>query len=157
MAELKMPEINGVVIAGNLTKDPVFRQTNSGGTPVVNFSIACNRRFRDSNHQWQEDVCYVGVVAWNKLAESCRDNLKKSSAVLVDGELQSRTWKAQDGASRTVVEIKARRIQFLNKRKREGEEDHDGFIEDDGHETQHEDFHEEDTGHIYEYKYLSSD
>ncbi|MDT9545762.1 MAG: single-stranded DNA-binding protein [Chlorobium sp.] len=157
MAELKMPEINGVVIAGNLTKDPVFRQTNSGGTPVVNFSIACNRRFRDSNHQWQEDVCYVGVVAWNKLAESCRDNLKKSSAVLVDGELQSRTWKAQDGASRTVVEIKARRIQFLNKRKRDGEEDHDGFIEDESHELHHEDLHEEDAGHIYEYKYLSSD
>jgi len=157
MAELKMPEINGVVIAGNLTKDPVFRQTNSGGTPVVNFSIACNRRFRDSNHQWQEDVCYVGVVAWNKLAESCRDNLKKSSAVLVDGELQSRTWKAQDGASRTVVEIKARRIQFLNKRKKDGEEDYDGFIEDENHELHHEEFHEEDAGHIYEYKYLSSD
>ena len=153
MAELKMPEINSVVIAGNLTKDPVFRQTNSGGTPVVNFSIACNRRFRDSNHQWQEDVCYVGVVAWNKLAESCRDNLKKSSAVLVDGDLQSRTWKAQDGSSRTVVEIKARRIQFLNKRKKNGEEDEEGFIEDDCHDHHH----EEDPGHIYEYKYLSSD
>ncbi|NTV06744.1 MAG: single-stranded DNA-binding protein [Chlorobiaceae bacterium] len=157
MAELKMPEINSVVIAGNLTKDPVFRQTNSGGTPVVNFSIACNRRFRDSNHQWQEDVCYVGVVAWNKLAESCRDNLKKSSAVLVDGELQSRTWKAQDGTSRTVVEIKARRIQFLNKRKKDGEEDDEGFIEDDCHDHHHGEIHEEDPGHIYEYKYLSSD
>ena len=157
MAELKMPEIKSVVIAGNLTKDPVFRQTNSGGTPVVNFSIACNRRFRDSNHQWQEDVCYVGVVAWNKLAESCRDNLKKSSAVLVDGELQSRTWKAQDGSSRTVVEIKARRIQFLNKRKKNGEEDDEGFIEDDCHDNHHEEIHEEDPTHIYEYKYLSSD
>ncbi|KZK73689.1 MAG: single-stranded DNA-binding protein [Pelodictyon luteolum] len=158
MAELKMPEINSVIIAGNLTKDPVFRQTNSGGTPVVNFSIACNRRFRDSNHQWQEDVCYVGVVAWNKLAESCRDNLRKSSAVLVDGELQSRTWKAQDGTSRTVVEIKARRIQFLNKRKKDdGEDDHDGFIEDDFHDVHHEDAHGEDNDHIYEYKYLSSD
>jgi len=156
MADLKMPEINSVVIAGNLTKDPVFRQTNSGGTPVVNFSIACNRRFRDSNHQWQEDVCYVGVVAWNKLAESCRDNLRKSSAVLVDGELQSRTWKAQDGSSRTVVEIKARRIQFLNKRKKnKGEDDDDisGFVEDDHNNSMHDD----DTGHVYEYKYLSSD
>jgi len=157
MAELKMPEINCVVVAGNLTKDPVFRQTNSGGTPVVNFSIACNRRFRDSNHQWQEDVCYVGVVAWNKLAESCRDNLKKSSAVLVDGELQSRTWKAQDGSSRTVVEIKARRIQFLNKRKKNGEEDEEGFIEDECHDILHGEIHDEDPGHIYEYKYLSSD
>ncbi len=157
MAELKMPEINSVIIAGNLTKDPVFRQTNSGGTPVVNFSIACNRRFRDSNHLWQEDVCYVGIVAWNKLAESCRDNLKKSSAVLVDGELQSRTWKAQDGSSRTVVEIKARRIQFLNKKHKNGEEDEEGFIEDDCHNNHHGEIHEEDPGYIYEYKYLSSD
>ncbi|MBV5304147.1 MAG: single-stranded DNA-binding protein [Chlorobium sp.] len=158
MAELKMPEINSVIIAGNLTKDPVFRQTNSGGTPVVNFAIACNRRFRDSKHVWQEDVCYVGVVAWNKLAESCRDNLRKSSAVLVDGELQSRTWKAQDGTSRTVVEIKARRIQFLNKRhKNSDDDDEEGFIVDDCHDNHHEESHDDEHGHIYEYKYLSSD
>lgn len=148
MAELKMPEINSVVIAGNLTKDPIFRQTTTG-TPVVNFSIACNRRFRDSGNQWQEDVCYVGVVAWNKLAESCRDNLHKSSAVLVDGELQSRTWKSQDGSTRTVVEIKARRIQFLNKRKRGN--DNYGVVEefsDDTHVSRDD---------MYEYKYLSNE
>jgi single-strand DNA-binding protein len=101
MADLKMPEINYVIVAGNLTKDPIFRQTTNN-TPVVN--------------QWQEDVCYVGIVAWNKLAESCRDRLKKGSAVLVDGELQSRSWKSEEGHNRSIVEIKARRIQFLNKR-----------------------------------------
>ena len=110
-----MPELNSVVIAGNLTKDPIFRQTTNG-TPVVNFSIASNRRFRDKNEDWKEDVCYVGVVAWNRLAESCRDKLRKGNAVLVDGELQSRTFKTEDGNNRTIVEIKARRIQFLNKR-----------------------------------------
>lgn len=115
MADYKMPELNSVIIAGNLTKDPVFRQTTTG-TPVVNFHIASNRRFRDKNEEWKEDVCYVGVVAWNKLAESCRDKLKKGNAVLVDGELQSRTFKTDEQQSRTVVEIKARRIQFLNKR-----------------------------------------
>ena len=76
MAELKMPELNSVIVAGNLTKDPVFRQT-SNGTPVVNFHIAANRRYKDSSNQWQEDVCYVGIVAWNKLADSCKDRLKK--------------------------------------------------------------------------------
>jgi single-strand DNA-binding protein len=115
MAEFKMPELNSVVIAGNLTKDPIFRQTTNG-TPVVNFSIASNRRFRDKNEDWKEDVCYVGIVAWNRLAESCRDKLRKGNAVLVDGELQSRTFKTEDGNNRTIVEIKARRIQFLNKR-----------------------------------------
>jgi single-strand DNA-binding protein len=115
MAELKMPEINSVVIAGNLTKDPVFRQTTNG-TPVANFSIASNRKYRDANNQWQEEVCYVGIVAWNKLADSCANRLKKGSAVLVDGELQSHLLKGEDGFSRNIVEIKARRIQFLNKR-----------------------------------------
>lgn len=114
MADLKMPELNSVIVAGNLTKDPVFRET-SNNTPVVNFHIAANRRYKDSSNQWQEDVCYVGVVAWNKLAESCRNRLKKGSAVLIDGELQSRTFKTEDGKSRTIVEIKAKRIQFLNK------------------------------------------
>lgn len=115
MADLKMPELNSVIIAGNLTKDPIFRQTTNG-TPVVNFSVASNRRYRDSKDDWQEDVCYVGIVAWNKLAESCRDKLKKGNAVLVEGELQSRTFKTEKGDSKTIVEIKARRIQFLNKK-----------------------------------------
>jgi single-strand DNA-binding protein len=110
-----MPDINSVMIAGNLTSDPSFRRT-SNGTPVANFYIASNRRFKDNTGQWRESVCYVGVVAWYKLAESCAESLHKSSAVLVDGELQSRTWKNEDGSTRNVVEIKARRIQFLNKR-----------------------------------------
>lgn len=115
MADLKMPELNSVIIAGNLTRDPVFRQTTNG-TPVVNFSIASNRKYRDANNQWQEEVCYVGVVAWNKLADSCTNRLKKGSAVLIDGELQSHLFKNDDGVSRNIVEIKARRIQFLNKK-----------------------------------------
>jgi single-strand DNA-binding protein len=114
MADLKMPEINSALIAGNLTRDPVFRQTTNG-TAVVNFTVASNRKFRDSGNRWQEDVCYVGIVAWNKLADSCRDRLKKGNAVLIDGELQSRNWKTDDGHNRSIVEIKARRIQFLNK------------------------------------------
>ncbi|QQS36751.1 MAG: single-stranded DNA-binding protein [Ignavibacteriales bacterium] len=131
MADLKMPEINYVIVAGNLTKDPIFRQTTNN-TPVVNFSIASNRKYKDSSNQWQEDVCYVGIVAWNKLAESCKERLKKGSAVLVDGELQSRSWKSEEGHNRSIVEIKARRIQFLNKRGRinENENGHDAENEE---------------------------
>jgi single-strand DNA-binding protein len=113
MAYLKMPEVNHVMIAGNLTKDPVVRKT-SNGAPVINFCLASNHRYRDGSNQWAEDVCYVGVVGWNKLADCCMAKLRKGSAVLVDGELQSRTWH-ENGGQRTVVEIKAHRIQFLNK------------------------------------------
>ena len=128
MPDLKMPELNYVLIVGNLTKDPVYR-TTSNNTPVVNFSIASNRRYRDRSNIWQEDVCYVGIVAWNKLAESCHQRLRKGSAVLVEGELQTRNWKSEDGSQRSVLEVKARRIQFLNKFTRyngNGEQSHNG-------------------------------
>jgi len=139
MAEFKMPELNSVIVAGNLTKDPIFRET-SNKTPVVNFHIAVNRRYKDSSNQWQEDVCYVGVVAWNKLADSCRDRLRKGSAVLVDGELQSRTFKTDDGKNRTIVEIKAKRIQFLNKfAKNNGyDEDESVYSEDENDNSDYE-------------------
>ena len=114
MACLKMPEVNHILIAGNLTKDPVIRKT-SNGISVINFCLASNHKYRDANNQWAEDVCYVGIVAWSKLADSCMAKLRKGSAILVDGELQSRTWHTEDGGTRTVVEIKAHRIQFLNK------------------------------------------
>ena len=131
MADLKMPELNYVLIVGNLTKDPVFR-TTSNNTPVVNFSIASNRRYKDRNNSWQEDVCYIGIVAWNKLAESCHHRLRKGSAVLVEGELQTRNWRSDDGSHRSILEVKARRIQFLNKNGRgngNGQHEHD----DDDH------------------------
>lgn len=119
MTELKMPEMNYVMIAGNLTKDPIYRNTGNG-TPVVNFTLASNRKFKDSSNKWQEDVCFVGVVAWNKLAASCKQRLKKGSAVIIDGELQSRTKKNEDGSNRHMVEVKARKIQFLNRKSKNG-------------------------------------
>jgi single-strand DNA-binding protein len=109
-----MPEINCVHIAGNLTKDPTLRKT-ANGIPVANFCIAVNRKYRDSSNQMTEDVCYVGIVAWSRLAESCMEKLRIGNAILVDGELQSRKFHSEDGFSRSVVEIKAHRIQFLNK------------------------------------------
>ncbi len=113
MANLRMPELNQVILSGNLTRDPILRNTSSG-IPVVNFHIASNRKFKDKNKHWKEDVCFVGIVAWNQLAESCKKYLSKGSAVLVEGEMQSRNFQSDDGTQRIVVEIKARKIQFLN-------------------------------------------
>ena len=112
MPELKMPDINSVLIAGNVTSEPTMRKT-SNGTPVVNYFIASHRKYRDNSGIWRENICHVGVVAWHKLAETCHNVVKVGSSILIDGELTSRTWKADDGSSKTVVEIRARRIQFL--------------------------------------------
>ncbi len=115
MVNIKMPDINYVCIAGNLTRDPSCRKTLAG-VPVANFTIANNRKFKDNLGGWREEVCFIVVVAWHKLAESCSESIKKGSAVLVEGELQSRNWRTPDGYNRNIVEIKARRIQFLDRR-----------------------------------------
>ena len=114
MSDLRMPDLNTVIIAGNLTNDPTCGETGDK-TPVVNFHLASNRRFRDNKGQVKEDVCFVGVVAWDSLARSCKGKLVKGSSVVISGELQSRKWKSEDGHNRTIVEIKARKIQFLDK------------------------------------------
>src|SRR3989304_2962650 len=117
MGLTRLPNLNRVMIVGNLTKDPELRSTTTG-VPVVNFRIASNRRFKDNSGEWKEDVCYVGVVAWQKLAESCASKLKKGSAVYVEGELRSRTMDHEDGSRHSLVEIRAHHIQFLDKSER---------------------------------------
>ena len=143
MLNLKMPDINNVIIAGNLTCDPSFRKTTNG-TPVANFFIASNRKFKDNSGLWRENVCYVGVVAWYKLAESCYENLKRGSAIVVDGELQSRNWRNNDGTSHNVVEIKARRIQFLNRKNATTVEESSDEIKEESDIVEDSDFEESD-------------
>ena len=111
--DLRMPDLNLILLAGNLTNDPKCSETKNG-TPVVNFYMASNKRFKDRAGVIKEDVCFVGVVAWDNLAISCRDNLQKGSSVLITGELQSRKLFSEDGLGRNVVEIKAKKIQFLD-------------------------------------------
>jgi single-strand DNA-binding protein len=132
MSDIRMPDVNTVIIAGNLTREPSFRRTTNG-TPVANFWIASSRKFKDNTGQWRENVCYVGVVAWYKLAETCAENLQKGSAVLVEGELQSRSLRGEDGRNRNIVEIKASRVQFLNRREDAPQESHEPH---ESHETQ---------------------
>jgi single-strand DNA-binding protein len=116
MSETRPPLLNKVFIVGNLTRDPELRQTTNG-TPVVNFRIAANRRFKDNSGEVKEEVCYIGVVAWQKLAMSCADHLIKGSAVYIEGELRSRTIDSGNGSPRNIIEIRASHIQFLDKKR----------------------------------------
>ncbi len=107
-----MANLNKVLIIGNLTRDPELRYT-PGGTAVVNLRMATNRRYKDKTGEMKQDVCYLTVVAWDKQAEVCNQYLHKGSPLFVEGRLQSRSWDGPDGKKRTVLEIRAERVQFL--------------------------------------------
>lgn len=119
MADLKVPSLNRVILSGRLTRDPEVRFT-PGGVPVANFSIAVNRRFKDrQSGEWRDDTAFIDIVAWQQLAERCRDGLHKGSAVIVEGRIQTRTWESQDGQKRKAFEINAQSIEFLDRVRRE--------------------------------------
>jgi single-strand DNA-binding protein len=103
---------NKVLLMGNLTRDPELRYIPSG-QPVTSFSIAVNRNFTGQTGEKKEEVSFVRIVVWGKLAEICNEYLKKGRPVFVEGRLQSRSWDAQDGSKRSTTEVVAQSVQFL--------------------------------------------
>lgn len=109
-----MASVNKVILIGNVTRDLELRYTPNG-QPVVVFSIAMNRRFRDQAGQVQERVDFVSVEVWGKQAENCKQYLAKGSSVFVEGRLQTDSWQAQDGTKRSKLKVVAHTVQFLGR------------------------------------------
>jgi single-strand DNA-binding protein len=107
-----MASYNKVLLMGNLTKDPELRYTPQG-TAVVNLRMAVNRKYRSREQELKEEVCFITAVVWNKQAETCNQYLHKGSGVFVEGRLQSRSWEDNTGAKRSVIEVRAERVQFM--------------------------------------------
>lgn len=120
MNEVRLPALNKVMLVGRLTQDPEIRYTGNG-VAVTNLRLAVNRRYKDQNGEWKDDTCFVTVVAWQKQAELANQYLKKGSAILVEGRLQSRTWDTREGEKRTTLEVRADRVEFLDRVARRGE------------------------------------
>ncbi|UCC95163.1 MAG: single-stranded DNA-binding protein [Candidatus Omnitrophota bacterium] len=107
-----MVSLNKVFLIGNLTRDPELRYT-SQGTAVTTLRIAVNTPFKDRSGQMQRDTCFINVVVWAQMAEVCNQYLQKGRQVFVDGRIQSRSWQGSDGKTRTAIEVRAARVQFM--------------------------------------------
>ncbi len=104
--------LNKVFLMGNLTRDPELRYVPSGAA-VANFTVAVNRQYKDTTGEKKEEVSFMRVVVWGKMAEVCGEYLAKGRPVLVEGRLKSRTWEAQDGSKRSALDVIATSVQFL--------------------------------------------
>ena len=104
--------INRVVLTGNLTRDPVLRNTSSG-TPVCGLRIASNTRRKTSGGEWVDKPNYFSVTVWGAQGENCAQYLSKGRPVAVDGRLEGREWEGKEGNKRQAVDIIADSVQFL--------------------------------------------
>lgn len=106
--------LNKVQLIGNLTADPDVRETPNG-QKVATFSVATNRRWKDSSGNMQEQVEYHNCTAWRWLADIAEQYMNKGKKVYVEGYLQTRSWDdATTGQKRYKTEIVADSIILLS-------------------------------------------
>lgn len=102
-----MASFNKVILMGRLTADPELKQTTSG-VSVCRFTIAVDRRYTKEEKQTD----FINIVAWRQTAEFICRYFAKGSAILVCGELQTRSWTDNDGNKRYATEVVASEASF---------------------------------------------
>lgn len=117
-----MANINKVIIAGRLTKDPELRYTNIG-IPIVQLSMAINEKVK-RNDEWTDEVLYVNRISvWGKSAENAAEYLLKGSQVLIEGRLKNNTWETDSGEKRSNLDITATRVHYLSTKQKDSQGD----------------------------------
>lgn len=100
-----------LTVIGKLTKDPELKFLQSGAA-VAEFSVAVNaRKFNKQTNEWEKKPTkFWDCAAWNAGKQTLADNvveaLQKGSAVIVYGELETRTWEDRDGKKRSTDQLR---------------------------------------------------
>ena len=111
-----MASFNKVILLGNLTRDPEVRYTPKGSA-VCDLGIAVNRVYTTDSGEKREEVTYVDVVLWARLAEIAGEYLKKGRPIFIEGRLQMDTWDdKQTGQKRTKLRVVGESMQLLGSR-----------------------------------------
>ena len=114
MADLRLPDLNKVIIAGRLTNDPDLRYT-SGNIPLCKLRIANTRYYKKQDGSRAEETTFVDATCWRGMAEYVGERLKKGRPVLIEGRLKFDSWEDKTtGQTRTKVEISADRVSPLD-------------------------------------------
>src|SRR5438045_9322635 len=101
-----MPKsVNKVILVGNVGNDPEVRYSQRG-TPVANFSLATNEKFKDRNDEWQERTEWHNIVAWKRLAEIVGEYVKKGAKLYIEGKLQTSSWEDRSEERRVGKECR---------------------------------------------------
>ena len=116
-----MSDLNSVVLVGRLVRDPELKYTPQGAA-VCEFTLASNRRFTKKDGEKVEEVVFVDVVAWNRLAEVSAEYLKKGRMIVVSGQLIQERWEDKEtGQKRSKLRVQAQTVQFLGGGSKDGE------------------------------------
>jgi len=111
-----MPNLNKVMLMGNLTRDPEIKYTPKG-TAIADIGLAVNRNYTTDSGEKREEVTFVDVTLWGRVAEIVGEYCKKGRPLFVEGRLQLDTWDDKaTGQKRSKLKIVGENIQLLGSR-----------------------------------------
>ena len=111
--------MNNVVLLGRLTRDAELRYTPSG-KPVCQFTMAVQRNYKNKDGNYDAD--FINIVMWGKNGELLSKSVMKGQRILINGQLQIRSYTNKDGNKRWITEVIANKCDYSeNKNKEDGD------------------------------------
>ena len=111
-----MPNLNKVMLMGNLTRDPEIKYTPKG-TAIANFGIAINRVFTPEGGEKREEVTFIDLEAFGRTAEIIGEYFKKGRPIFIEGRLKLDQWDDKTtGKKMSKLRVVVDSFEFLGSR-----------------------------------------
>jgi len=111
-----MASFNKVILMGNLTRDPELRTLPNSQTQVCDFSLAVNRRWKDSGGTDREEVLFIDCAAFGKTGQTIGENLTKGRPIHIEGRLRLEQWEQEDGQRRSKIRVVVEQFRFVDRK-----------------------------------------
>ena len=111
-----MPNLNKVMLMGNLTRDPEIKYTPKG-TAIANFGIAVNRTYTPEGGEKREEVTFIDLEAFGRTAEIIGEYFKKGRPIFIEGRLKLDQWDDKTtGKKMSKLRVVVDSFEFLGSR-----------------------------------------
>ena len=110
--------MNKVILFGNVGKDPEVKHLESNKV-VAKFSLATNKSYTNQSGEKITDTSWHNIVLWGKLAELAEKYVKKGNSVIIEGEINYRSWEDKEGVTKYMTEIIGDKLHFAGGKKEE--------------------------------------
>ena len=103
--------MNRVTLYGNVGKDPESKTIN--GSTVTKFSLATNKTYPNKAGEKISETSWHNIVLWGKVAEIASKYVKKGSSLIIEGEINYRSYENKEGQTVYMTEIIASNMHMV--------------------------------------------
>lgn len=114
MADLRMPSVNQVILAGHIVREAELKYT-TGGMAVASTTLAVDRAWKDkSTGEVKKKTAWLKIQAWDRTAQNIA-GLAKGAPIMVFGRLETEEWEdRQSGKKQSKTFINVDRFDRLS-------------------------------------------